>query len=61
MDTLPSTGATRKVFPLEPGAGLTRTGPYDVTEFSSDSAGPLSGGGVTRRSEDGMACELAEQ
>ena len=40
---------------------LTRTGPYDVTEPSSDSAGPPSEEGVTRRSEDRLICELAER
>jgi hypothetical protein len=41
---------------------LTRTGPFDVTELSSDSAGPPpSGEGVTRRSEDGATCEIAER
>jgi hypothetical protein len=35
---------------------FTRTGPDDVTELYSDSAGPPDGEleGVTRRSEDGM-------
>jgi len=47
--------ATSKVISYwNPETELTRTGPHDVTDFSSDSAQPPSGEGVARQS--GMEC-----